>query len=475
MKKMTVAALALTLSLSVLVGCGDKDGGSGKDKKKNKNSDVAVEDVIDSMMDAEEIDSATFEFTAALDVTAEAEGTTADIVADIEGTCEFEGIQDEENMAAYFDLTADVEAMGMSESMEAEAYVVSEDGETVTYVSEDGGDWYTSTEATEIAGEVDEELLDSLKEAAKDFYKDAEVEADTEEVGGEECYVVTLDTTLASLQSVIDVLAEESEEFEDALDEIPVDIEDVLDCIPVSMTMYVSVENGYCMGADVDLSDVDVEELLDVCGVSMSEIGIDSIDIGEISFSYTLSNINDVEVTVPDDVIENAVEQGSTGGGTTTVDPDDYGSPFLNDDGTINLINYSGEVKYVINPLLDFDYMDDYSYEQALVFMNDDWDEILASIEYSPSFYEYMNDEDLTYTYDTYEAEVEDTGLTVDGYPVYCAYETYTYSEGGTTYNRVFVGFVDEDEYFYGVESDDIVDTVQMKDCFTEAFGEYVD
>ena len=471
MKRMTVAALALTLSLSVLVGCGDKDG--GKDKKKSgKGGDVTVEDVMNMAFESDDVESAKMTFEANVDVTAEAEGTTADITAGLDLEAEVANVTDQDNMDVHFTMGVEYSAMGMSDSMEMEAYMDCEDGEATLYATEDGETWFTETEdMTEIFAEaMDEDLISKLEDACKDVYKDAELADDTEEVNGEECYVVTLDTTCAAFQPVLDVLMEESEEGAEAIEELDVDVEEVLDSIPVSMTMYVSVEDGYCLETDVDFSDVDVAAVVEACGASLEDAGIDSITINELSFVVTMSDINDTEVTVPDEVIENA--SGSSMGSVEPIDPAEP-SDLMNSDGTLNLCDYESNVKYLVYPLNAFELQSEYSSDTYYAFKDDEYNYVSVITQYKPTFDEFRNGIENDF-YADYDAEFEDLGFTVDGNDVFFVTESIWYDEeSDTPINDYYVGFMDSEGYFYGVEGG--LDKDGMEALFIEAFADYIE
>ena len=295
-KKLAILTGALSLTFVVLTGCGKTP---------------SAEEILDGMYEAE-IESADFELSADVDV--EAGDYAFEAGADLSGSYSED--------AYYIDGKVSYNVMGQKDSMDVEAYMLMDGSDVTAYYNTDGT-WYVTETSTDDAGvdvALDDKTMEKMQDAAKELFAGAKVEKKTEEVGDEECYVLTVEPTgeeyVAFMNEVVKI-ADCEDEWEEACDtiedELDVKMEDVLDLINLKATLYVSKENGYAVKSEVDLSGIDVEGIIGLSSdiedaLDDMDMSADDIKINALSVVVEYSNINDAEVEVPDDVIENAVD-----------------------------------------------------------------------------------------------------------------------------------------------------------------------
>ncbi|MGN0345990.1 MAG: hypothetical protein ACI4DU_01765 [Lachnospiraceae bacterium] len=292
MKKRFALAAALVLSVSVLSGCS-----LGK---------PSVEKLVDGMYE-NQYDSANAEVEANVDMTVSAMDTSVDITAGVTMDMQMSGMQDEP--AYYMSGKVDYSVMGLSNKVKFEMYSLTDGDENTTYVYTDADDmWrYTTVEMEE--SYFDEDFLQEVQDAGKELWYGAELADKTEEINGVECYVLTLELNGSDLMNVMDLMAEQSEEYADALDMMEdsgVSMEDIMECLQINCTSYVSKKDGYQVGAVVDLADSDMDALLDI--LADADMEIDEFEINEFNFSVFVSDIDNVTVELPEDVEDEAVE-----------------------------------------------------------------------------------------------------------------------------------------------------------------------
>ena len=387
-KKLAILTGALSLTFVVLTGCAGKT--------------PSAEEILDGMYDAE-IESAGFELSADVDV--EAGDYAFEASADLSGAFAED--------AYYVDGKVSYNVMGQKDSMDVEAYMLM-DGDDVTAYYNTDGTWYVTEGSTEDAGvELDDKTLDSIKDATKELFASAEVEKKTEEVGDEECYVLTVEPSgeeyVAFMNEVVK-LADAEDEWEEACDtmkdELDVEIEDVLDLLNMKATLYVSKENGYAVKSEVDLSGIDIAGIIALSediedGLDSMDMSADDIKINALSVVVEYSDINDTEVEVPDDVIDEAVDPYAW-------DYDDYDWDDYDDD------DYDDDYDDDDDDYTSYTSSDWYSEEDGWFILADYWtDGDVFQREYSIAD---LSDSDL-YFYDAYSPyyyAYQDDGYTCD-------------------------------------------------------------
>lgn len=292
MKKRFALAAALVLSVSVLSGCS-----FGK---------PSVEKLVDGMYE-KQYESANAEVEANVDMTVSAMDTTVDITAGVTMDMQMSGMQDEP--AYYMSGKVDYSVMGLSDKVNFEMYSFTEGDENTTYMYTDADDmWrYTTTEVEE--SYFDEDFLQEVQNAGKELWYGAELADETEEINGIECYVLTLELNGSDLMGVMDLMAEQSDEYADAMDmmeDAGVSMEDIMECLQINCTSYVSKKDGYQVGAVVDMAGSDMDALMDI--LADADMEIDELEINELNFSMYVTDINEVTVELPEDVEDEAVE-----------------------------------------------------------------------------------------------------------------------------------------------------------------------
>ena len=325
-KKLAVFAAATTLSLAVLTGCGAP----------------SVETIVDGMYDTT-FDSAKMDVTFEVDAAAEVEDEEYSAKASGEFTIDAMNVNsvEELSMAVTGSIEYDIMDGMLEDDMDVEAYIISEDDEQTVYFKDPESDeYYYQTNPIEESGvELSEKDMKKIQDAAKELWYTAEVGKKTEEINGEKCYVLTMTPSGADyvklMDSVVKIM-DMKDEWEDAKDmvedELDASFEDILDNCNIEFTAYVSVKNKYMMGCKVDMSNIDIEGILDLFEdvIEDYDIEIGDITVDACNFSIMYSDINEVEVEVPKKVKKNAIEMASYGfggaayAGSTDVDIDDY-------------------------------------------------------------------------------------------------------------------------------------------------------
>lgn len=352
MKKALCLAAGLVLSVAMLTGCGAPK----------------IEDVVDKMYDTK-MDSYTAEMSFDVNVNIKADGEKMPIKASGSFNVEQQGA-DMKEATAHIDGSVKYDLLGfMKDSNKIEAYLSAEDEEATVYYSIDGDDWYYTTGDMSDAG-VDEKLVGKLTDASKEFWYTGSVDAKTEKVGGEDCYVITIDGTAADCKPVVDVLTKNVDEFADLMDEMDVDFEAIAQYFPVKVKAYASKKNGYMMGYDLDMSGVDFEGLCDELDMDMEDLGdamgveLESVTVDSLTISMTYSNVNNTEVSIDKKVTKNAVEAG----GSFDFDSDDYD---WEDDYDYEDDDYDWEDEYEDDDY-DWEDEDDYSSDYTIEdYLND--------------------------------------------------------------------------------------------------------
>jgi hypothetical protein len=258
-------------------------------------------------------------------------GADMDLDLSTSGTVEMEydgADKDAPAIHTVMDIKYEASAAGdsMSDKASTEMYTVTGDDKVTVYVQDPTSKNWSMTESELQENPIDEETMKKIREEIADVMKNGEVEKKAETVDGEECWVLKLNTNADAYIGVYDIMLDAvGEEAKESMEEAGVDkamIENYLSYINMDMTVYASTKTGQLVKMDVDMSQMDTEGLLnqvnDDFGMLFGFIGVDlssaSLDISKLSFSTTFSDINNVEVEVPDKVVEEA--EAAFGGNT---------------------------------------------------------------------------------------------------------------------------------------------------------------
>ena len=468
-KKLAVLLGAGSLAMAVLCGCG-----------------ATTESVVDKMFDQ---DAKSFTMTMDMDVDVSAGMSGVSIPVQLSGTVEAEvDNNDEDAPASHVSLDAKASAMGSSQKVKTESYLITEDDQITSYVKDpDSGDWsYTTAEVKE--NPLDKKSREKIIDEVKDVFKTAELQKKTEKKEGEDCYVLKLSTTFDSFEGVIDVIWDAmDEEVTEAASEAGVDkkaIVKYLGYFNVDATIYASKKNGYMVAMDMDFAESDTDGLLKQVnkdfGSMLSGFGVDlstvSFEISALSVNAVLSDWDDSEVSVPKDVKNNATNIGDIGnildgdgmindGGDDYDDDDDTwdGDGYDNDndddtdttttsssslktnaDGSVPLYDYYDNYVADVNAMKGYDIEMDWSSNTYLAYRDDNWsyysvgtsnwsnwgDVVEKGESSSDGDVDIYMYEDSDYTY-----VLADLGILYDGKPVYAAAKG-TYDEDEKSFNN---------------------------------------
>ena len=474
--KMLSLALAAGLSASILSGC---------------SLFMNTQKVVDKMFE-EQPESATNEMEFDVGISYSSQGMSMEFAAS--GDAEAEVVKDGEETMTHSIVNAKLTIPEMLTSMlgqdipkySTEIYTTGDEQEQTVYMYDSADKEWRMTTA-EVGKGIDEAKLEEVQEALKQVLYKAELQKKSEKVGGEDCYVLKLNTTGDDFEDVFDVLLTIEDEdgkslkdaIEDSGDVTVKDIKSMLQYIEVDATIYASKKKGYCVSYEVDLGATDlaamVKKGMDIAGVSEDDLGgmfsPDGLSFTSFYFKNTASNINDTEVDIPDDVKDNAIDtnagrgdafgdageggdvviddgDGFDGGfddggdaGTTTVNTD----LDINSDGSVNFA-YDGGV-ITLYPYADFELNMTYSDSYSLYYENDNWESYYVS-KYAPyDFQQYTEDENYIpegYTSYSVEYDLYSDSVLVNGTDVLVAIEEREDSDGwGYRYAYILVPYED--------------------------------
>lgn len=505
-KRLAVLLGAGALTMAALCGCG-----------------ATKEQIVDKMFD-EQAESYVMNAEVEADVSLGMSGMNID--AGFSGSIESEiDNSDEDAPAIHMNLDGKATAMGSSQKFSTESYVITGDDGVTSYVKDpDSGDWsYTTAEVDE--NPLDKETRDKLIEEVKDVMKEnGELQKKTEKKEGEDCYVLKFNTTFDSFEGVIDVIWDAAgEEVTSELEDADVDKKTILKYLSyfnVDATFYASKKNGYLVAADMSLADSDVDGLLKQAqkdfGSMTSGMGVDlssiSIEISELSMSFTFSEWGDVEVELPKDVKNNATDlnlgnildgDGMIGGGddwddgddddddddddgddgddidvNTPIDTDEEEGVKINSDGTVTLYDWMDINVADIAPLKGYELQKDYSTNSSLMYSDGSWSYYYVGTTGWAEWEDVMkNGEKVTDDgYDYYVVMdgtnckmVMDLGVKYDGHPVIAAVEgEYDEDASDFTYATYYITF----EYGDGSWCQVMLDSSKVADWEPE---DYID
>ena len=231
----------------------------------------------------------------------------------------------------------EMEALGESETEYYESYVdYSNDEYSIKYDYDDYYEEWTATK--ESTDDAEEDITEDIS-MILEYVKNAEILSETDDA-----YVISAEVDLLELYE------DESESVDDLVDDSDVDVEDFVGDLSdlfgsfgsLEFTVEVDKETNYLTAISCDLVDV-VDDILSV--IPESEDGVnyaDYITVDEFSLSVEISNIDNVEVEIPQEVIDEVGE---------ATEEDDEWDDFEDDDEDVVV---SGEDTFVL-----YDYYDD--------------------------------------------------------------------------------------------------------------------
>ncbi|HOO79308.1 MAG TPA: hypothetical protein PLQ04_02865 [Lachnospiraceae bacterium] len=480
-KRLLFLAMSLGLSVAMLSGCGK----------------VTTESLVDGMFN-NEMESATANTT--MDITADIEinGATISFAVNGEFDMLMNGLKkDAEEQVAYLDGSVAVEAMGQNEEVPFEIYtVVAEDMTTVYAYDETTDSWaYTENETEE--DPIDEDTVKEIQDAMKTVLAEAELAEDTEDVEGEECYVLTLETTGEAFEDVFNVM---SDALATSTDDV--DMDDIKAFFPyfsINLTMYISKDSGNCVCVEVDMSETDIMGMFEESGVDPSEslgMEITNISFSACSFKTTLTDIDKTDVEVPSDVTDNAVETEEINFADMTgsmaepevedpeVEDPELADPEVEDpevedpeyeeaitvttnaDGSATLYDYGDEMILDCYPLDGYKVDEPYSSTYNLCFcgIDDEYDyyKVSALAPYELDTYIVDGTTDMGEDYSDYNCDVMELAPVCGGtIQPYAAHETYYWSE--IPYEDYYIFF----QYVDSVGDEELVTVTLTEDAAT--------
>lgn len=302
----------------------------------------------------------------------------------------------------------------------------------------------------EYEAELNEDSFADLQDALNAELARGEVAAKTEKREGVECYVLSATITGDDLADIGDIIMDIEGDF---LEDADIDLEDLYDYITLDCTYYIDKEEGCLVQAIFDLSNSSFDDIaeelasIDVFVESESDIVYRDVmealsvnyseelelEMDEISMVFTISDYDEVEVEIPDEVLDEAVPLSSLV--TTAPYPDEWEEDNWDNDGDDNWDD-SG------NDLGDYDYDYDYDIEDreagTIIELPDYWDYSQTICEFrvpdgfycsgtysSSDFYDMMPTDDYTGPYmDFY----------VQNYLRTSDYDAYMYEQYDTSY-----------------------------------------
>lgn len=306
-KKFMTFAIALGLLAGVLTGCGKP----------------TVEDLVDGMYDSG-IESRTAEVEMDVELKFASQGMGFYVSVGGDFDVQTSGRNGEDAQISYTDgdISVKVPIGNIDENLGVIVYSIVDDGTVTAYAYHEDEDLWYKVEMEPGGDGLDQDTIDEITGAMRDVLKEnGELAEDTQDVEGEECYVLTASiegddwsTVLHPLQDVID----------DEMKNIGIYFEvDVLSCfeyLSADMTYYISKKTGSLVKVEGDMSATDLYGILnDMVEQILENIGgenglsnpmdmFEEASFSKFYFSAVFSDINDTEVEIPDDVPDDAIE-----------------------------------------------------------------------------------------------------------------------------------------------------------------------
>lgn len=245
-------------------------------------------------------------------------GEAAEKIANFLDEADLEGIEVEEDEAAEDTATETQEVTGETATDAAVATEYPATGNSILYLCDEGDDewYYESAFDGDIEYLVTLESLDDFKESIKDIVYKSKKKMGSTNIAGEDCYILQ-----KKLSAADGVLLEEAftnsflaqYDTESARDELETlfgcELEAYIEAAKPVLNIYVSKNNGYFMGADLDLSKIDVNKYLKAMEYTMQDLaddvgaeGLKSVKVHNALLSLRLEGINATTVTIEDSI-----------------------------------------------------------------------------------------------------------------------------------------------------------------------------
>lgn len=367
------------------------DSTDNKDDDKDDNKKVTAEGLLEDIS-FDEIKSGSVTLTLAADVDMDLEkvmldeGMTKDDIQDAidEGTITeddlFMSLVIEMELAAeatedysYTTGKMEMEFAGEEETMNFESYTdSSEEGKTITYTYDETSDsWYYEEEYDEDE-EDDQSDFESISEIM-DYVKSAEI---TDE--DDDKYTLSVVLDLAKLnesdsEAVEDIMGSVSDTIDDTFGETG----DFLESIDeMEFVVEIDKENGYLTAIRLDLEDMLLDLLKELAEADTEEADYSKyISINEFSLEIEFSNFNDVEIEIPKEVIDEAVE----GFGDIDLDIDDDDDEVVVTGDAFEIFDYDGNSLATFTIPEGYEIDTEYSDKNWVCLEDDDWNSIEVS------------------------------------------------------------------------------------------------
>lgn len=329
-KKLLILGLAVVMSFSLIACSSDDDDDDDDDDKKTEQSDNKDKDDKDSdkdvtaeglleNMNMDDVESLSADMKLVLDLSMDMkqslleQGYTEEAIQSMidqgqlsEGMLNM-GISMKldakmEYSKDYSHMKGDMEVsmMGMEQETELETYIDSSDEDkTISYTYNEEADvWYYVKEDKEESSNVTDiaDFADYLKEAKI-------VEDDDDE------YVIEM---VIDFKKYYKDNPEKAEKlFSSGSDSLSMfDMESVIEELEeMPMTFGIEKETNYLSYVKFDLTDVFAEILTSAASDDESAAMMKAMEMKEFSLEMDLYDFNDVEVEIPDEVIENSEEE----------------------------------------------------------------------------------------------------------------------------------------------------------------------
>lgn len=369
----------------------DKEDKEDKDNEKEDDKDVTAEGLLEDIS-LEDIESGSIEVVFALDVDMDLkqmmldQGLTEDDIQDAIDEGEITEDQLFMSMVIDLEILADVtkdyshitgsvsmDAMGMSEEVNLESYVDSTDKDvTITYTYDEFSDeWYFEEE--DASDDEDEDMSDIIS-LITEYVDSAEITDEDDDV-----YTLSVVLDVAKMyedeSEMMDDLVDSSEDVIGETDDILADIENL------EIIVEIEKETGYLSLISIDLADV----LADYIASSIMDEEIEStesIEINDLKLEISFSDYNDVEVEIPEEVLENALEEV-----VDDFEDDDDEEIVTPADGTWDIYTWDDEYVGTVTIPEGYTVDEKYSDENGLYLEDEDWNSFDVDT-YVPSWVE---------------------------------------------------------------------------------------
>lgn len=336
MKKRILALLMTSiLVVSAFTACGDKDDdGRQRDRNSSRNStkdsiieveptpepeELTLEDICDKAK-LVSYDNYDISLNLVFDFDMEASGMKVNLAmdADIDGAMEITGSDSSKSYLSgdmNISMTEASGALDNSESQSMEMYTVTEDGTTTTYERKDGQAWSSESKAaTNGNGSVTGALTDVFTDS---FVSKATLEDGTEEVNGEDCYVISYTGNVNELAEILGTSAN----MDDMSALTSVDAGDMYDKMVATVKIYIDEDEYKFTKMSFDFGDTDIAAMFEADGNSLKDSGIDSVSLNEFYIDITLSNFGKATVNEPTDLTDTDTSSYTS---SSDVDINDY-------------------------------------------------------------------------------------------------------------------------------------------------------